>query len=542
MERRKFIQISALGSASSLFLNGHQVKAFSKTNLMEVIPSNIIDGRALVMIQLFGGNDGLNTLIPINQYDDYANLRPTTKIKNTGSNAGIALDSTLALEDQLLLHPSLTSFKSLYDAGNLRIIHNVGYPTINKSHFTSRALMFNGGDGTPENSNKTSGWMARFLNSGYDYNDYQDPLGIQLGNKKPSLGFHSEHEHKVDVNLTKQDVSGYYNIISNLGNPMPESIPTSDFGNNIEFIGATESATNSYSQRISEVFNAGMNSTVNYPDFDLADQLKTVAKMIKGGSKTKIFLVHIGGFDTHADQVESTTNSHLGTHADLLTEVADSVKAFQDDITALGIDEKIVTTTFTEFGRKPLENGNLGTDHGNLGPMFVIGKHIKGGISGSALNLSEVTKHFDETKMQYDYRQVFSTVISDFLGANSSVLSGTEFQDFDGIHKMDLIADDQIANIDHLDPITDPMNSLAVLPNFIENDFAVKFISESLQRLYIVIYNLNGNIVSNTPQDFVSGVNIIQNININHLSQGHYILAIKDSYNNTLNKARIIKK
>lgn len=542
MERRKFIQISALSSASTLFLNGHQIKAFSKTNLVDVIPSNIIDGRSLVMIQLSGGNDGLNTLIPINQYDDYANLRPTTKIKNSGTNAGIQLDSTLANEDQIMLHPSLTGFKSLYDAGKLRIIHNVGYPRINKSHFAARALMFNGGDGTPENSTKTSGWMARFLNSGYDYNDYLDPLGIQLGNKKPSLGFHSEHEHKVDVNLTKQDVSGYYNIISNLGNPLPESIPTSDFGNNIKFIGATESATNSYSQRISEVFNTGSNSTVNYPDFDLADQLKTVAKMIKGGSKTKIFLVHIGGFDTHADQVESTENSHIGKHAELLTEVAESVKAFQDDITALGIDDKIVTTTFTEFGRKPVENGNLGTDHGNLGPMFVIGTHIKGGISGSNLNLSEVTKHFDETKMQYDYRQIFSTVITDFLGANSNVLAGTEFEDFDGDKKMDLITESQIANIDHIVPNTEPNNSLTVLPNFIEEEFSLKFVSESMQRAYIVLYNLNATIVFQSPQDFVSGINLIQNINIGHLTQGHYILAIKSANNNTLNKTRIIKK
>jgi uncharacterized protein (DUF1501 family) len=542
MERRKFIQISALSSASTLFLNGHQIKAFSKTNLLEEIPSEIIDGRSLVMIQLSGGNDGLNTLIPLNQYDNYANLRPTAKIKNTGANSGLELDSTLALEDQLLIHPSLTGFKSLYDSGKLRIIHNVGYPRINKSHFTSRALMFNGGDGTPENSTKTSGWMARFLNSGYDFNEYNDPLGIQLGNKKPSLGFHSEHEHKVDVNLTGQDVSGYYSVISNIGNPLPPTIDNSDYGDNIQFIGNTESATNAYSQRISEVFNAGSNSSIVYPQHDLANQLKTVAKMIKGGSKTKIFLVHIGGFDTHADQVESATNSHLGKHSELLKEVSESIKAFQDDITSLGIDKKIITTTFTEFGRKPLENGNLGTDHGNLGPMFVIGTHVKGGISGSSLNLSEVTKHYDNTKMQYDYRQVFSTIISDFLGANSSVLTATEFESFDGGNKMNLIADNQIANVDHIDSISEPINSITVLPNFIEDEFSIRFVSESLQRVYIVVYDLNGSIISKLPQDFKPGINLIQNININHLNQGHYILAIKNTFNTTLNKSRIIKK
>ena len=115
------------------------------------------------MVQLRGGNDGLNTIIPLDQYDTYANLRPTIKLKNSGSNAAIQLDSTLSNEDQMLIHPSLTAFKELYDSGKLNIVHSVGYPIVNKSHFAGRAMMFKGGDGTPENSQKTSGWMARFL-------------------------------------------------------------------------------------------------------------------------------------------------------------------------------------------------------------------------------------------------------------------------------------------------------------------------------------------------------------------------------------------
>jgi uncharacterized protein (DUF1501 family) len=540
MERRKFIQLSALSSASTLFLNGNQVQAFSKTTLLNTIPSSIIEERAIVLIQLSGGNDGLNTLIPINQYDAYANLRPTIKIKDSGANAGIPLDNTLALEDQLLLHPSLTAFKSLYDLGKLNIIHNVGYPVINKSHFAARALMFKGGDGTPENANKTSGWMARFLHSGYDYANYEDPLGIQLGSKKPSLGFHSEHEHKVDVNLTGQDVSGYYSVISNLGNPIPTGIPNSDYGENIKFISGIESATNAYSERISEVFNAGSNSTVSYPQYDLANQLKTVAKMIKGGSKTKIFLVHLGGFDTHADQVASNSDSHLGNHANLLKELGDSIESFQNDIEALGLEEKVVTATFTEFGRKPIENGNLGTDHGNLGPMFVIGKHINGGINGSSADLSGVTKHYDETSMQFDYRQVFTTLISDFLGASENVVSGTEFDVFNGSNKMNLIEKSQVANIEPINTTAFKTNQLNIYPNPIEEEATVKFVSETIERVYIVLYNLNGGISFKIPQDVVSGINLIP-LNIAHLTAGNYVLAIKDSYNRTLNKEHIFK-
>jgi uncharacterized protein (DUF1501 family) len=544
MKRRKFIQLSALSSASSLLLNGHQIKAFSKTDLLNSIPENIIDGRSLVLVQLSGGNDGLNTVIPLNQYDTYANLRPTIKIKETGTNAGIPLDSTLAIEDQVLLHPSLTAFKSLYDAGKLNIVHGVGYPIINKSHFAARALMFKGGDGTPENVNKSNGWMARFLHSGYDYETYADPLGIQLGSQKPSIGFHSEHEHKVDVNLSGQDISGYYNVISNIGNPVPSNIANSEFGDNVDFISGIETATNSYSQRISEVFNAGSNSTTQYPaNSDLGNQLKTVAKMIKGGSKTKIFLVLIDGFDNHSAQVESANDSHLGKHAELLSDVGDSIKAFQDDIEALGIEDKVVTGTFTEFGRKPKENGNLGTDHGNLGPMFVIGKHVKGGVTGDNLDLTGIVKHYNESgQIQHDYRQVFSTLISDFLGASPTVLEGTEFQEFDGSNKLDLIDSSQkVIHGGELSVNSFVKDKVSVYPNPVGDTCSVKFISSAMYRGYIVLYNLEGGIAFQMQQDFIPGMNVATLV-LSHLAEGMYILGIKDNYNKTLSTHKLMKK
>ena len=539
MKRRKFLQLSALSSASALFLNGHKVSAFSKTALLNNIPAAIIEGRSLVMIQLLGGNDGLNTLIPLDQYDDYASLRPTVKLANSGINAAINLDGTLPLQDQMLLHPALVGFKSLYDAGKLNVINSVGYPIGNKSHFAGRALILKGGDGTTENSNKTSGWMARFLHSGYNYAEYLDPLGIQLGSKKPSLGFHSEHEHKVDVNLTGQNVSGYYNVISSIGNPEPMNLPDSEFAANVAYMAQTEKATNEYSQRISEVFDAGSNSAVIYPDYDLADQLKTVARMIKGGSKTKIFLVTAGGYDTHADQVVSGV-THTGTHAELLKELGDSVKAFQDDMETMGIDEKVVSATFTEFGRKPLENGNLGTDHGNLGPMFVIGSAVNPGVTGTNLDLSSIVKHFDEGQMQHDYRQVFTTLIGDFLGASSDVITGTEFSDYDGDQKLDLIGTSQKAL--STDRVQVAKNQLTVYPNPIEEEFVMKYESKVTYRGYLVIYNISGAVIFTMPYDFDFGVNILPPIDMHNFEAGHYILAIKDNFNKTMAKQRLVKK
>lgn len=540
MKRRKFIKLSAIGTTGLLLLNGRKVSAFSKTALLNHVPASIVEGRSLVLIQLLGGNDSLNTLIPLNQYDRYASLRPTLKLKNSGLNAAVNLDGTLPLDDQMLLHPALSGFKSLYDEGKLNVINSVGYPSITRSHFAGRALLLNGGDGTPENANKTSGWMARYLNSEYDYKEYSDPLGIQLGSKKPSLGFHSEHEHKTDVNLTGQDVSGYYSIISSLGNPRPDNIPESEFGANIDFISQTESATNSYSQRISEVFDKGSNSSVSYPDYDLADQLKTVARMIKGGSKTKIFLVTANGYDTHADQVVSNGNTHLGKHAELLTELGDSVKAFHDDLEAMGIDEKVVSATFTEFGRKPLENGNLGSDHGNLGSMFVIGTAVNPGVTGTNLDLSSVVRHFDEGQMQHDYRQVFTTLLGDFLGASSEAITGTEFSEFDGDKKLNLIGSSHKSL--HADSYYAKKQDLILYPNPVEEEFVVKFDSKITFRGQIVVYNMLGAMVFKSPQDFNYGMNVLPPFDIASLPSGNYIVAIKDGLNVTIEQQRIVKR
>ena len=184
------------------------------------VSEDVIRDRCIVMIR--GGNDGLNSIIPKNQYDKYASIRPTIRVKDIGSNKAIELDSTLSVQDQTLLHPNLLAFKELWDEGKLNIVHGVGYPQLNKSHFSGRALMSRGGDGTDANNNKPDGWMARYLNSAFDYTTYDDPLGIQLGNKKPADEFHSDAEHKVDINLSGQDTAGFYSQLSNIGNPLAD--------------------------------------------------------------------------------------------------------------------------------------------------------------------------------------------------------------------------------------------------------------------------------------------------------------------------------
>ena len=403
--------------------------------------------------------------------------------------------------------------------------------------------MSKGGDGTDENSNKPDGWMARYLHSAFDHITYQDPLGIQLGNKKPADEFHSDEEHKIDINLSGQDTAGFYSQLSNIGNPLADyGDMTSEYIDNINFINGMEVTATNYAERISAVFNAGSNA-VTYPQFDLADQLKTVAKMISGGSKTKIFLLRIDGFDNHANQVDSQNNSHLGKHADLLTELSESIKAFQDDLEQLGIDENVVTTTFTEFGRKPIENGNKGTDHGNLGPMFVIGTGVNPGFTGTHLSLDSFTyggnvKHFDlDIQMQHDYRQVYAAIIGDFLGASSLNIVEAEFDAYDQ-NRLNLVSSPILNN-----PYEKSLHStsLVVAPNPVVNDTVVQFSSPMWMRGELQIHDLQGRIVQDLPMDFSTGLNRIP-LNFSHLSKGLYVLTVLDDKNKALASTKFTKQ
>ncbi|MFM9825630.1 DUF1501 domain-containing protein [Flavobacterium sp.] len=423
MKRRNFIKLSSTATALSLLPT--DVFALFKSAGMDSCPN--VNAKKIVLIQLSGANDGLNTVVPLNQYDKYAALRPNIKLSNTGANGVINLDATLSTANQVGLHPALIGFKSLYDRGLMRIVQGVGYPIQDKSHFKSTDLWLTGGDGTPANNFSDSGWIGRFLENYYaNYLSANFPLGIQLGSSDNSLGFHGEVEHGMSMNINGQDPSGFYSIINGLGGAAPANIPNSEYGGLLQFILDNDTSSNTYSQSISNAFNAGTNTTT-YPNTSLANQLKTVAKFISGGLQTKVYLVKIGGFDTHDLQVQDNLSTHLGTHANLMTQISEAINAFITDINSQNIGDDVVAVTFSEFGRKAAENGNLGTDHGEIAPMFVFGNSIAPGISGTNINLNEAVSgnNFQVQTVQHDYRRVFGTILQDWFGVNNTSLDLT---------------------------------------------------------------------------------------------------------------------
>ena len=424
MKRRNFIKLATSASAIGLF-------PFQITNALNIAKKFVsceISNRKLVLIYLGGGNDGLNTIIPLNQYDLYSNLRPTIKIPESGSNSLINLDLSLDDSQQIGLHPSLTGFKDIYDAGNLRILQSVGYPSQNKSHFASTDIYNTGNDGNSWLNGGDSGWIGRFIESYfYDLVNQSFPIGVEIGSKTGSLGFHGAEEHGLSINIEGQDASGFYSVLSGLGGEPPVNIPNSHYGTELQYIIENDQISTLYSQAISNAFNNGSNS-ISYNDTDLSNQLKTVARLISGGLQSKIYLVKLNGFDTHFGQVQSQ-NSIIGDHNDLLSELNEAVSKFMLDISSQGFEDDIVGLTFSEFGRKAKENGNLGTDHGEIAPMFVFGTAINGGVSGTNPDLTEATEsnNWQLETFQFDYRETLGTLLQDYLGADNYAIDSTFF-------------------------------------------------------------------------------------------------------------------
>lgn len=437
MKRRNFLKNIGKLSSAPLILNGVGVSPFVSPGMLEFFNTCTgIEDRTLVVLFLKGGNDGLNTLIPIDQYDTYINHRPTIGLASSGTGAFINLDSTLGVAEQIGLHPSMTNFKSMYEAGKARIIQAVGYPSFNQSHFKSTDYWLSGRDGSYAAASG-DGWIGRFFEHAYPgvhgnpNTQFPDPLGMQFGDTKASLSFHDCTSTYEAVNLTGQNPGELFGLLNGLGTAPHADTPLSEYGAEIDYIMSVENSTNVYGERITNVYNSGTNSAVVYPDSYLGYQFSLVARMLSGGSKTKMFMVHKGGFDTHAGQVMAGT-PHIGEHAELLTDVFDSIKAFHDDLTSLGMSEKVVTVVFSEFSRRITENGSNGTDHGNYGPMFIFGDAVNPGVSGTNFDISQINDSGNmlETEIQHDYRDVFKTLLQNWMGAGDDILEPAQMLEF----------------------------------------------------------------------------------------------------------------
>jgi uncharacterized protein (DUF1501 family) len=441
MDRNEFLRLTALmGSGMLLKLNGVPLHAFEGNGFLKEMAMKSMNDRILVLIQLHGGNDGLNMVLPINQYANYYNLRSNIAIPQTGNRKYITLDENLPDNRKVGLHPDMTGTKAMYDEGNLAIVQNVSYENMNGSHFRSRDVWYMGGG---YNDYYSSGWMGRYFEhyhpnypENYPNASVPDPLALEMGTGV-SLAFH--RTEGIPAGLSIQNPNAFYDLINSVGIDPPSNFPDTHAGKEIEYMMQIERQSNNYAGRLRDVYNAGSNSSTVYPDAypfiapsqflnnPLAPQLKIVSRLLSGGIGTKIFLCRIGGFDTHANQVINN-NATMGSHAALMYHISSAVKAFYDDLRNLGLADRVLTMTFSEFGRRAESNGSYGTDHGNAAPMLIFGTCLNPGVYGENPDLNNLEG--GNVPMQHDYRQVFSSVVKDWFEAPDEAIQQVKFENF----------------------------------------------------------------------------------------------------------------
>ena len=541
MKRRQFIKLSS--TASAIGLMPFQVNASLK--LMNSFFNCDVSNRKLVLVELAGGNDGLNTVIPISAFTDYQTLRPNIHIPSSLYLPLNQIDTSLTGTNQdIALHPALTGFQNLYAADQLRIIQSVGYPSQNKSHFASKDIYATGNDGSNWNNGSDSGWIGRYMEQAYaDLIPANYPLGIQIGSQNTNLGFHGIVEHGLALNINGQDSENFYSVLSGLGGTPPENIPNSHYGEELQNIINVDALSNQYSEIISNSFNAGSNSTTTtYPDTNLADQLKTVARLMRGGIQSKIFMVKLGGFDTHNNQNQASGDIQ-GDHYELMSQLSEAIEAFMSDLNSDSLADDVLGITFSEFGRKAQENGSLGTDHGEVAPVFAFGKPVKSGVSGVNVDLSEAvsSNNFQIQSVQYDYRQTFATIMQDFLGSNDAVVDAAfvgnmNSESFTDYKIPDLVKSEFLVPESCYDgSLSTPNQTLAewsVYPNPFKTDFFVKSENQHLKTSY-ELRNYLGQRVLSGDLEFVNGNAKIQT---NNLQNGLYILTLKNKIESHVQK------
>ena len=376
-------------------------------------PAQVIQGfnddRVLVVVQLGGGNDGLNTIVPFED-DLYHKARP---------KIGLKQNRVLKLNDLLGMNDSMKALMPFYDAGNLAVVQGVGYPNPDRSHFRSMEIWHTGSD---SDEFLGDGWIGRYFDNNCS-GSAQPQVGLALDAERPqafgsSLGY----------GVATSD-PGKFGWIPGEGKDTAEAFEKINTGatknSTLDFLRHTTTAAIESS---AEVRNAAKRGKIEMPKTGgrnaRMNQLDTVAGLIRGGLATRIYYVSTSGFDTHAGQA--------GKHEQLLGGVADALARFQKQLEKDGTAGRVTTMVFSEFGRRVNENGSGGTDHGTAAPMFLLGNHVQGGVHGQTPSLSDLDK--GDLKYSTDFRRIYTTLLDDWLHADANTVLGESFD------KMHLIA------------------------------------------------------------------------------------------------------
>ena len=378
--RRQFLKDASLTVAGTMM-----VPAFLKGTSMSEFSS---DGRRLIVIQLSGGNDGLNTVVPFRN-DYYYKYR--SRIAHNPHDV-------LRLNDDMALHPLMTGIKSLFDSGDLTIINNVGYPNPNRSHFRSMDIWHSASDSKEYIS---TGWLGRYLDN--ECSGCKTHAGIEISNLL-DLALKGEKKKGLPLVNPQQLYSSFRGV----------KIEKQNTGNNeaADFLYKTIAQTKSSAEYIFKT-SKNYKSKLTYPNNEFGRSMKTIAELIISGIDTQIFYASLGGFDTHYKQV--------GRQNNLLKMYSDAMNVFIKELKSNNQWSNTLVLTFSEFGRRVKENGSLGTDHGKANNVFIMGGNLKRkGFYNNPPDLLNLDN--GDLKHEIDFRQVYSTILDKWLKADADTI------------------------------------------------------------------------------------------------------------------------
>jgi uncharacterized protein (DUF1501 family) len=506
MRRRKFLQHTAHSFAIPGVIGSFGFSMPKGKSLTSFLKYAQETDRVLVLIFLDGGNDGLNTVVPLSQMSNLNNVRPKVVLPDNSLHRLPGTD--------IGLHPSFTDLKELYKEGRFKIIQSVGYPNPDFSHFRSSDIWMSASD---SDKYLNSGWAGRFLDEihpeypeAYPNETSPHPLAIEIG-YGASLLFQGP---EAQMGMVFSGPDSFYELVDNVE---PE-VPNNQAGDKLNYIRLIARQSQQYGEVVKEAAGKAQ-SKVPFPgNNDLAHQLKIVSRLIAGGLETPLYMVRIGGFDTHDAQVDPGDKTR-GFHSYLLKSLNDAIIAFQLDLEKQGTADRVVGMTFSEFGRTIISNGSDGTDHGTAAPLFVFGNAVAGGVTGENPTIPRNATWEDDLTKKIDFRQVYASVLEQWFGIDHMIINrilGKEFETVNIIGESEVIL-----NSDRTEEV-----SLSVYPNPLTSQSKLVFPGRG-EYIEIQLWNMQGQLVKQlykgTPRYFRNVVNW----NTSDLSRGQYLVIYK---------------